>query len=158
METENNRRQNMRKKKIIVSILLMLCISITAMLGSVTEVQAASYKKKITKTVTIKRGKQCVLMMQTKMKNDKSVKVKVTASGKAKGMKVQAVMPGNYIKSDGYLKNKKVTLTPYYGMGKGIQSIYVSNYGSGKVKVKITVTSKYKNLKYKSCKTQSAEG
>lgn len=147
------------KMKTILSVAVTFCLAMTALLGCATNVQAAAYKKTITKTVTIKRGKQCVLMMESKLDADKTVKVKVNVVGKSKANNIQVNMPDNY-GSGGFIKGKKKSLSfsTKNDVEKGIHSLYVSNYGSGKVKVKITVTSKTANLKLKSCKIQSAEG
>lgn len=145
--------------KICLSVAVALCLAMTALLGSATNVQAAAYKKTITKTVTLKRGKQCVFMMQSKIDVDKTVKVKGNVVGKSKGNNIQVNMPDNY-GSGGFIQGKKKSLSfsTKNDVEKGIHPLYVSNYGSGKVKVKITVTSKTANLKLNSCKIQSAEG
>lgn len=146
------------KTKSIISIAMALCLAMVALFGSTMEVQAAAYKKTITKTVTIKRGKQAVLMMDFQ-DDDDSIKVKVNVVGKAKGLNLQAVIPE--VSASGTItgKKKKVSFSANTTLEKGIHSVYVSNYGAkGKVKVKITVTSSKANLKLKSCKLQSAEG
>lgn len=146
------------KTKSIISIAMALCLAMVALFGNTMEVQAAAYKKTITKTVTIKRGKQAVLMMDFQ-DDDDSIKVKVNVVGKTKGLNLQAVIPE--VSASGTItgKKKKVSFSANTTLEKGIHSVYVSNYGAkGKVKVKITVTSSKANLKFKSCKLQSAEG
>lgn len=146
------------KMKSVVSIAMALCLAMVVLLGSTMEVQAAAYKKIITKTVTIKRGKQAVFMMDFK-DDDDSIKVKVNVVGKAKGLNLQAVIPEVSASGNITGKKKKVSFSADTTLEKGIHSVYVSNYGAGgKVKVKITVTSSKANLKLKSCKLQSAEG
>lgn len=144
------------KMKSVVSIVLMLCLAMTVLLGSVTEVKAASYKKKITKTVTLKGGKVCKFHMDTK-DPDSSIKVTVAASGSVKG-RVQVT--SQELNAGGTLTNKKksVKFSSKDEVATGEHEVYIANYGTGKVKLKITVTSKKANLKYKNCKTYSVEG
>lgn len=97
--------ENMKiKMKSVVSIAMALCLAMVVLLGSTMEVQAAAYKKTITKTVTIKRGKQAVFMMDFK-DDDDSIKVKINVVGKAKGLNLQAVIPE--ISAGGNITGKK---------------------------------------------------
>ena len=146
------------KMKSIVGIAMALCLAMVALLGSTMEVQAAAYKKTITKTVTIKCGKQAVFMMNFKGDDD-SIKVKVDVIGKAKGLNIQAMIPETGNGRNILGKQKKLSFPAEMTLKKGVHSVFVSNYGvKGKVKVKITVTSSKANLKLKSCKLQSVEG
>lgn len=123
-----------------------LCMAAVMFFSVVADVQAASYKKSFTKTVTVEAWKECILTVNSK--KDAKVTMTVSTTSKKKDLKIQASQSG---KGGGVvdLSPSKKKAKTVLKLKKGDNVIYVSNIASGKVKVKIKFSSKAKVLKFK---------
>ena len=135
------------KYKKIMRIALAFCMTAVMLWGAVADAQAAGYQKAFTKTVTIKGG-QC--MMTLDLKEDTKMTVKVSTGSKNKNLNIQAIVAGVYDGDPYYVnldsKHKKGSFS--VSVPQGTQHLYVTNYSTGKVKVKIKVSVDGKVLKY----------
>lgn len=134
-----------------ISIILMLCMAAFVFCGTATDSHAAAkYKKTITKTVTVKPGKKCVIKLDVK----DSAKVTVTATTKAKKENIHTILNLAGKQKEGFLK--KTT-----GVSKNVTSrkctIFVGNAKSKPVKYTIKISADKKVLQFKSKKTGTLE-
>lgn len=140
-----------RDYKKLMQMALALCLAAVMVCSVVTEAQAAGFTKSFTQTATIKGGQQC--MMTVELKKDAKVTVTVSSTSKNKNLNIQASFAGAYDGNPYFVnltsKKKKASFTVNLEKGTtGLKQLYVSNYGSGKEKVKIKVSAKSAVLKY----------
>ena len=120
---------------------IMLC-------STVTNAQAAGFKKSFKKTVTIKGGKACQITLETKRATSVTVNVSLT-----KGKNTFVVINLNEQQSEMFqVPNGQLTVE----LEKGKYQLLVSNQAQKKVKAKVSVSADKAVLKYKSQKTTNA--
>ena len=142
---------------ILMKMVLMFSMAVIMFCSVVTDAQAAGFKKSFTKTATLKGGEACVLTM--KVKKDTKVKVTISTTSKGKNRNIQALIAGAY-DGDPYFtnldsKHKKGSFS--VGVTKGTSTVWVTNYGMSKAKVKIKVSAKGKALKFVKKKIQHGD-
>lgn len=146
-----------RNYKKLMRMALALCIAAMMFCSVGINAQAAGFKKSFTKTVTLKGGQQCVMRMN--VKSDTKVKVTISTTKKRKNMNIQALIAGEY-DGDPYhtnldSKHKKGSFA--VNVGKGTKNLWITNYGVGKIKVKVKVSGKGKVIKFTKKKTYSGD-
>jgi len=130
-----------------MKIAFALCMAAVMVCSAVTNAQAAGYVKSFTKTASIKGGQQCLIRLECKEAAGMTVTISTTA--KKKDLNIQAVVPGaTSSPSFTELKAKKKKNSVTVDVDQGNQSIYVTNYATGNVKVKIKVSASGKVLKF----------
>lgn len=110
--------------------------------------QAAGYVKSFTKTVTLKGGTQCLILLETKAKSN--ITVTISTTSKPKNLNIQATVPSALNTPNFTELTTKKKGSVKVQVDQGTPSVYVTNYGMGKAKVTIKVSAPSKVLKFKS--------
>lgn len=132
--------------KTAMKMTLAICMAFVMVCSVASDALAAGFTKSFTKSYSIKGGQQCLIWVGCAQDQTALVKVEISTTSKNKDLNIQGVTPNATDFAQLKAKKKKSSYTTE--MSGDLNSIYVTNYATGKVKVKIKVSTKEKVIKF----------